>query len=476
MLFNSFQFLVFFPLVCLIYFMIPRHNWKNLFLLVASYYFYMNWKPVYALLIFTSTIVTFVCSKYIEKQDSSKGGAKKKRILAASLIINFSILFVFKYFNFVNESVWFFLSGMGIRWNVPNLDILLPVGISFYTFQAVGYSIDVYRGTIKAERSFSTYALFVSFFPQLVAGPIERAKNLLPQFHEEHSFDYNRVVEGLRMMLWGYFMKSCVADTVATYVDPVYNNVCEHSGLSFIIATILFTFQIYCDFGGYSLIARGAAKVMGFNLMENFHRPYLSLSTKEFWKRWHISLSSWFMDYVYIPLGGNRVKYVRHLTNLFITFLVSGIWHGANWTFVLWGAWHGAFIIIDNIVRRIGTFPKNEKWWTKTISIIVVFTIVAFGWVFFRANSVQDAFYIIGKIFQPASYDGFYYPGGVLSFKVLFALSLLVAKDIKDELGLGINGVHSQYRFVRYACYYLIVCWTLYSLLGTPAQFIYFQF
>lgn len=471
MLFNSFEFLIFFPLVCVIYFLLKNNRYRIPFLLVSSYYFYMNWKPIYAVLIMTSTILTYFCGLLVERYADNK--PKKKLFLVVSLVLNFAILFMFKYFNFIGDSISAVLSACGIAWHVPNLDVLLPVGISFYTFQAVGYSVDVYRGTIKAERNFITYALFVSFFPQLVAGPIERAKNLLPQFHDEHRFDYTGAVEGLRMMLWGYFMKSCVADTVASYVDTVYNNVADHSGLSFIVATVLFTFQIYCVFGGYSLIARGAAKVMGFNLMENFHRPYLSLSTKEFWKRWHISLSSWFMDYVYIPLGGNRVKYSRHLSNLFITFLVSGIWHGANWTFVIWGAWHGVFIIIDNVVRRLGKMPNQEKWWSKTISIIVVFVIAAFGWIFFRANSVSDAFCIIGKIFNPG--NSLYFPTKLYAFQVVAALFLLVAKDIKDEYGINIHGMHSSHWYVRYACYYLLIVWTLIHL-GEPQQFIYFQF
>lgn len=398
MLFNSFEFILFFPIVCVIFYLLKNNKWRIPFLLLASYYFYMNWKPVYAVLILTSTVLTYVCGLLVEKNENRH--SRQKVYLIISLFLNFAILFIFKYFNFINESIFSILDWAGIRWTVPNLDILLPVGISFYTFQAVGYSIDVYKGTIKAEHNFLTYALFVSFFPQLVAGPIERAKNLLPQFHEEHSFDYSSAVEGLRMMLWGYFMKSCVADSVAPYVDTVYNNLSVHSGISILVATILFTFQIYCDFGGYSLIARGAAQVMGFKLMENFHRPYLSLSIKEFWKRWHISLSTWFMDYVYIPLGGNRVKYARHLANLFITFLVSGIWHGANWTFVLWGMWHGVFIVIDNIIRHIGKMPTQEQRWQKVISIPVVFCVVALGWVFFRANNVQDAFFAFGKMFS----------------------------------------------------------------------------
>ena len=309
MLFNSLQFLIFFPLVCIVYFILRNNKSRIPFLLIASYYFYMNWNPTYAILILTSTLLTYLCGIFVEKNDSDKH--KKKLFLTISLIINFSILFIFKYFNFINDSVFAIMEYVGIRWSVPNLDVLLPVGISFYTFQAVGYSIDVYRGTIKAEKNFITYALFVSFFPQLVAGPIERAKNLLPQFYEEHKFDYNNVVEGLKLMLWGFFMKICVADTLSEYVNVVFNNVEHHNGTSLILATIFFTFQIYCDFGGYSNIAIGAARVMGFRLMENFHYPYFSLNIKEFWRRWHISLSSWFMDYVYIPLGGNRVKKLR---------------------------------------------------------------------------------------------------------------------------------------------------------------------
>lgn len=337
MVFNSFTFLLFFPVVCLVYFLLRGNNRRRQFLLIASYYFYMNWKPVYALLILTSTALTYGCGLFVEHHADNK--ERKKLYLVVSLVINFSILFVFKYYNFINESIFGLLDMCGLRWTVPNLDVLLPVGISFYTFQAVGYTIDVYRGTIKAERDFLTYALFVSFFPQLVAGPIERAKNLLPQFHKEHIFRYHNAVEGLKQMLWGFFMKLCVADVLAEYVNAVYNNVPQHNGTSVIIATLFFTFQIYCDFGGYSNIAIGAARVMGFSLMENFHRPYFSLNIKEFWRRWHISLSSWLMDYVYIPLGGNRVPSLRHLANLVITFLVSGVWHGANWTYVLWGGY-----------------------------------------------------------------------------------------------------------------------------------------
>lgn len=329
--------------------MIPKLKYRNLFLLVASYYFYMNWVPTYALLIMGSTVITFFCGRYVGMQSDNK---KRKIVLVLSLVINFGILFLFKYYNFINESIFAIFDNIGLRTKMPEFKLLLPVGISFYTFQAVGYSIDVYRGVIKPERSFRDYALFVSFFPQLVAGPIERAKNLLPQFQKKHAFNYDNVSVGFRWMLWGYFMKLCVADRLSMYVDAVYGNVPQHNGTSLLLATIFFTFQIYCDFGGYSLIAIGAAKVMGFNLMENFKRPYFARSIGDFWKRWHISLSTWFKDYVYIPLGGSRVPYLRHMLNLLITFIVSGAWHGAAWNFVIWGVIHGFFLIVENIISK----------------------------------------------------------------------------------------------------------------------------
>lgn len=471
MLFNSLQFLIFFPLVCIIYFILRSNKSRIPFLLIASYYFYMNWNPTYAILILTSTLLTYLCGIFVEKYNKEKH--RKKLFLTISLIINFSILFVFKYFNFINDSVFSIMEYFGIRWNVPNLDVLLPVGISFYTFQAVGYSIDVYRGTIKAEKSFITYALFVSFFPQLVAGPIERAKNLLPQFHEEHKFNYNNAVEGLKLMLWGFFMKICVADTLSEYVNAVFNNVEHHNGTSLILATIFFTFQIYCDFGGYSNIAIGAARIMGFRLMENFHRPYFSLNIKEFWRRWHISLSSWFMDYVYIPLGGNRVKYPRHLLNLMITFLVSGIWHGANWTFVLWGALHGSYLVIGNIFRRYIYTTKYTTVISKIFSTLFCFVIVSFAWIFFRANNVNDAFLIIEKIFTQ---QGQLFVDE-LSFALGFAgLFILMIKDFKDNFNINIHFMHSKNVVIRYISVVALITYIiLFGSFGS-GQFIYFQF
>ena len=471
MLFNSFEFLIFFPVVCIIYFLLKDNRWRIPFLLIASYYFYMNWKPVYALLIMTSTVLTYLCGLYVERFSGDK--PKQKAFLITSLVINFAILFVFKYFNFINESVFSLLEMAGIRWKVPNLDVLLPVGISFYTFQAVGYSIDVYRGTIKAERDFLTYALFVSFFPQLVAGPIERAKNLLPQFHEEHTFRYDDAIEGLKQMLWGFFMKLCVADVLSEYVNAVFNNVHQHNGTSLAIAALFFTFQIYCDFGGYSNIAIGAARIMGFHLMENFHLPYFSLSIRDFWKRWHISLSSWFMDYVYIPLGGNRVKYPRHLLNLMITFLVSGLWHGANWTFVIWGGLHGIYQVIGNMWRKFVHKPEYKTVLTQLCGMAFCFVLVAFAWIFFRANNVSDAFTIIGKIFTQ--------PGKLFVDQLVFihggiALFILILKDAKDQFNWNIHFMHSQYTIVRYTSVVLLVVYIMLFGAFAGGQFIYFQF
>lgn len=469
MLFNSIQFLLFFFVVCIVYYILQGNKARNLFLLVASYYFYMNWEPIYAVLILLSTIITYVCGLLVEKSND------KHRIiyLVVSLLLNLGILFIFKYYDFINSSVTFLLSQWGLKWDVPNLHLLLPVGISFYTFQAIGYSIDVYRGTIPAERNFFTYALFVSFFPQLVAGPIERAKNLLPQFHTEHSLKYNNVSEGVKQMIWGFFMKLCIADIISEYVDAVYNNIVNHGGLSIILATLFFTIQIYCDFSGYSNIAIGAARVMGFKLMDNFRQPYLSHSLKEFWKRWHISLSTWFMDYVYIPLGGNRVKYSRHLLNLFITFLVSGIWHGANWTFLIWGAIHGIFISIENVWNRFIKLPPPQQQSMKPINTITSFIIVAFAWLFFRANNLYDAIIAIQKMFTA---PGELYVDTSIFLFGFMGIFVLAFKDIKDRYNMDIKLLHSQNPVIKYGSFVLLFSYILLFGAFYGGQFIYFQF
>lgn len=469
MLFNSLPFLLFFPIVCVLYWALP-HKWRNGMLLIASYYFYMNWEPVYAILIAITTFTTWFCGNKINSTPH------KKVYLSVAIIFNLLILFIYKYLNFVTESIFTGLEFCGLKMEVPHFDLLLPVGISFYTFQAIGYIIDVYRGSIAPERNLWTYALFVSFFPQLVAGPIERAKNLLPQFHEKHTFDKEAFIEGLKLMIWGYFMKLCIAENVGSYVDAVYNNMPNHNGTSIIFATFLFTFQIFCDFGGYSLIAVGTAKCVGFGLMQNFNRPYLARSMRDFWRRWHISLSSWFADYVYIPLGGNRCSMVKHQRNLFLTMFISGIWHGANWTFVFWGAYHGLLQVINSIKRHIKWLDyKCDNIFIKTGEIVLVFILTMCGWIFFRANSITDVWLAFEKIFtQP----GLLYNGdGKPSIAMYIGLiGLLMFKEVKDEAGWNIRLMHHKSATISAICSGLMIVLILLCAKFESGQFIYFQF
>lgn len=338
MLFNSVGYAVFFALVFIIYWSVPN-KYRYILLLVCSYYFYMSWNIKYVVLILLTTIVSYISALLMERYQF------KKYILALNCLICLGVLFIFKYFNFFFESLNKLFSITGINRQPISLSLLLPVGISFFTFQTMSYVIDVYRGQIKAERNFCIYATFVSFFPQLVAGPIERPENLLPQFHSDKRFCYEKSVYGCRLIVWGLFKKIAVADIAARYVDSVYQSLDIYQGLPLILAVFLFSVQIYCDFSGYSDIARGSAALLGIDLIENFKSPYFSVSIKEYWRRWHISLSTWFRDYVYIPLGGSRCSGVKRSVNLLITFLASGLWHGANWTFFIWG---GTWVSTDN--------------------------------------------------------------------------------------------------------------------------------
>lgn len=400
MLFNSLEFLFFFPLVCIIYFLIQNLRCRNLFLLAASYYFYMCWKPEYALLLLTSTGITYLASLCI-----AGGTCYKKLYLVLSLVLNLGILFFFKYYQFAGENITALLGHFGILIHVPEFHFLLPVGISFYIFQALGYSIDVYRGDVAVERNFFTYALFVSFFPQLVAGPIERSTNLLQQFKEKKSFDGDRAIEGVTIMLWGYFLKLVLADNLAQYVDNIYNNVGTADGSSSLAASCLFCFQLYGDFAGYSFIAIGCAKVMGFTLMENFRRPYFfSSSVQEFWKRNHISLTSWFMDYIYYPMVGSSTNLFWWCFCIFVTFVLSGFWHGAAWTYVISFALFGIYLVAcllkDKPQRKFEKkFNLKKKQWWIWANRIATFFLVMLALVFFRANSVSDGWLIIQKMF-----------------------------------------------------------------------------
>ena len=469
MLFNSIAFLLFFPIVCALYFFIPAKliRVRNILLLVASYYFYMNWKPAYALLLLTSTAVTYLAALGIGHFEEKR---KKKLCLVSSLVLNLAILFLFKYYNFLSSNIEAALQSSGLAINIPEFGLLLPVGISFYTFQALGYSIDVYRGTTKVEHDFFTYALFVSFFPQLVAGPIERSNNLLPQFRREHHFDYDSVMAGVRLMVWGYFMKLVLADRCGLYVDVIFNNVDKHNGGSYLVASLLFPFQIYGDFAGYSLIAIGVARVLGFHLMENFRRPYFACTVGEFWHRWHISLSTWFKDYVYIPLGGNRVGRMRNYFNLFVTFVVSGIWHGANWTFLCWGSLHGVLLCIE---KALGFSKRRFSGMEKFLHWAVTFVLVCFAWIMFRANNLSDAITIATGIFTN---PGVPYLDYATFIAVGMAMIVLLAKEFADEYQWKTHIAESDSWLVRHV--YLVVMISYIILFGVLGgdQFIYFQF
>ena len=473
MLFNSLEFILFFPIVCLVYFLLPKLKWRTLFLLVASYYFYMCWEPTYALLLLTSTAITYVSGLCMSRFQEQKW---RKTALVSGIVINLGILFFYKYYEFAGSLITDFFSWFGIGISIPQWNVLLPVGISFYIFQVVGYAVDVYRGTIKAEKNFIVYALFISFFPQLVAGPIERARNMLPQFKEKHKFSYENFDRGLRWMLWGFFMKLCVADRISTYVDAVYNNYMEHSGTSLLLATFFFTFQIYCDFAGYSLIAIGSSRIMGFHLMENFHRPYFSRSIKEFWRRWHISLSSWLRDYIYIPLGGNRKGTTRMTVNVLVTMLVGGIWHGAGWTFLIWGCAHGIGLILNKLVGK--WMPKSRR--SKLNGLVygmITFLFVNMLWILFRSPDLEIAQLMMENICLHANFGilpVFWHERALWCVMLVFAYILIFMPNAivqkAEQLFVRANWI------VKFVLFCLLVQCVL-ALKGTQVvPFIYTQF
>lgn len=396
MLFNSLQFLIFFPIVTIFYYLLP-HKFRWFHLLIASCVFYAAFIPIYILILFATIIIDYIAGLIIE----SAAGKKRKLFLIFSIIANVGVLAIFKYFNFFIDNCNELLHSLNITsYNFPLLNIILPIGLSFHTFQAMSYTIEVYRRNQKAERHFGIYALYVMFYPQLVAGPIERPQNLLQQFKEEHKFNSQQFYEGLRLMMWGFFKKLVIADRVAQYVNAVFNYPGEYHYLNLIIAVLFFTIQIYCDFSGYSDIAIGAAKAMGFKLMVNFNRPYFAKNIQEFWKKWHISLSTWFRDYLYFSLGGNRVSKVKVYRNVAIVFLLSGLWHGANWTFVIWGALHTLFILGYMFYQsKIKSTSTNMSILSKSMGWLLTFSIVSFAWIFFRANNFSEAIIIVKNIF-----------------------------------------------------------------------------
>ena len=476
MLFNSFSFAIFLPIVFILYWLIPdRFRW--VLLLIASYYFYMSWNVKYVVLILFTTFISYLASIILSKTDSV---VIKKTVVAIAAIASLGVLFVFKYFNFFSESIVNLAKCVSISLHPITLKLLLPVGISFYTFQTLSYVIDVYRGNVEPEQNFGIYATFISFFPQLVAGPIERTSNLLPQIKESKQFDYDEAAYGLKLMAWGFFKKLAIADVISQYVDNVYANISGSTALDILIAIFFFTIQIYCDFSGYSDIAIGTARLFGIRLMKNFSAPYFASSIREFWSRWHISLSTWFRDYVYITLGGNRCSKVKNYRNLFITFLVSGLWHGANWTYVIWGAGHGILQILEKIFKVDALRTKTAK----VLRIVIVFILCNILWVFFRASTISDALLLFKHLIcdELNLYSLTHVRSGIgittLAVTMVCILFLAVFDKFSEKEDV-IKRISSYKLVCRWGIYVALVVGTYFIYVNygvSNASFVYFQF
>lgn len=473
MVFNSFSFLVVFPFLFLAYYVIPARKrvLRNIYLLVVSYLLYMNFKPVYALILLGVTAITFFAARKIERRKLKNN----KGILCAGVLVTLLPLLLFKYYNFINDSCFEILSALGLRYELSGLNWAVPVGISFFTFQALSYLWDVYNGNIAAESNFCDYALYLSFFPSIVSGPINKASLVLPQIKTLRPyFDYGKSVEGLKLVLWGMFMKVVVADRVALYVDtilPYYEN---YSGLSCLVASLLYSVQIYADFAGYSLMAIGVGKLLGFELTENFRRPYFSYSVTDFWRRWHISLSTWLKDYIYIPLGGSRCSKFRNYCNIIVTFLVSGIWHGANWTFVVWGLWHGLFQVAE---KALNQQKCNYGKFGTAVKIGITFMLVNFAWIFFRMPSIGDALGVFGRIFNPSGWGQLFLPEKSNLAFMAMGIILLVSKDVVDEYYSDkISFMHNRNRLVRWVTYVVLIVLIMLTGVFDAGQFIYANF
>jgi len=475
---------LFFPVVTILYFLLEnRFRW--ILLLLASCWFYMAFVPIYILIILFIVLVDYISGIKIE----ASGELKRRAVLVLCVAANLGVLIFFKYYNFINENLCALLNRIDLGYCLPHLSIILPIGLSFYVFQSLSYIIEVYRGTQSAERHLGRLALFVMFYPQLVAGPIERPQNLIHQLKEEHKFNAVRVIGGLKLMLWGLFKKIVIADRLAIIVDNVYNHPAEFSGPHFAVATVFFAYQIYCDFSGYSDIAIGVAQVMGIKLMLNFNRPYAARSISEFWKRWHISLSTWFKDYLYIPLGGNRVSYNRWCFNIFAVFAISGIWHGASWTFVAWGVIHGLYMIIESGGRRLAEkLPgvSGGAGLTRIYSVLKVFTVfvlVNFAWIFFRSPSIREACLIVSRLHCGwagiLDARGMFSSMGVTLRELCFAGALIVFLEIVSyfERDKGMCDLMSSRPWVvRWAFMLLVVMLIINFAVTKSVPFLYFQF
>lgn len=471
MLFNSLAFAIFLPIVFILYWAMP-HKYRYILLFIASYYFYMSWNVKYVVLILFTTFISYASGLLMQETDFRK---RKTLLLSFTLLTSLGVLFFFKYVNLFLGTLSVACSKFSIPLHPVTLNFMLPVGISFYTFQTLSYVIDVYKKKVKPESNFIRYAAFIAFFPQLVAGPIERTENLLPQLKREQFFTYEKASYGLKLMAWGFFKKLVIADTVGVYVDQIYSESHYYNGFSLFLATLFFTIQIYCDFSGYSDIAIGCSKLFGIDLMTNFKSPYFSKSLKEFWGRWHISLSSWFRDYVYIPLGGNRVSNIRKQFNLIITFLVSGLWHGANYTFVLWGLFHGVGQVLE---KALG------KWFSWFQNRVVTFLLVVLGWVFFRADTVSEAFYVFrhmcSGITSPVTYvlNGIrdFHMTGLDAFSVIVPVIVLFVYDYVALKEDPIEKISALSKRKRWTLYYGFMLFFLLFASFNATEFVYFQF
>lgn len=497
-LFNSWQFLLFFPVVTALYFVIPV-KLKPIWLLFVSWFFYACWNIEHLPLLLTVTLITYLCGRLLERCKTAETTARdkknlKKFILFSGIFSDLAILFYFKYTGFAAELLKMLFAAAGKTLSLPEFDILLPVGISFYTFQAIGYTVDVYRDDIKAEKNLLHYALFVSFFPQLVAGPIERSGKLLAQLKETKKYDHDRTREGLLVMLWGYFLKLVIADRAAVFVDTVYTSYAGFPGSMLLIATILFAVQIYCDFAGYSTIAAGAAEILGLKLTDNFEAPYLSASVADFWKRWHVSLTSWFRDYVYIPLGGNRKGKIRKQLNILIVFLLSGLWHGADLTFIVWGGINGIYRVFGEITRRerdriAEALHINKRSVPHRIAGgIITFALIDLTWIFFRAPDITVAGNILSSVFGrfelSSLSDDALLRGGLDAPELIilfFSVLILLIVDICKQTG---HFIPRKVSFLPFPARSLIIVFSvcfilLFGVWGSEynaSNFIYFRF
>jgi alginate O-acetyltransferase complex protein AlgI len=478
MLFNSLSFALFLPIVFALYWFVFQRNLRaqNILLLVASYFFYACWDFRFLFLLIFSTLLDYFTA--IKTHEAAKETTRKAWFWL-SVIINLGFLAVFKYYNFFIESFAEGVQRLGFEIHPLTFSIILPVGISFYTFHGLSYVIDIYKRRIEPERNFVNYSVFVSFFPLLVAGPIERATHLLPQIQKPRTFEYARAVDGLRQILWGLFKKVVIADNCAVFVNDIFNNTFNYSGSTLVLAAVLFAFQIYCDFSGYSDIALGTARLFGIELLRNFAFPYFSRDIAEFWRRWHISLSSWFRDYLYIPLGGSHGGMWMKIRNTFIIFLVSGLWHGANWTFVIWGLLHALFFIPLLVFNKnrdnLETVAAGKVWPNvkELAQIVSTFSLVVFAWIFFRAENLFHAYVFVRRIFMPSLFSAPILPSTLL---IILLFGFIVIEWVGRENKYAIEKLFAgQKRVVRWSFYYMLLI-AMYSFSGNEQEFIYFQF